>query len=130
MTKRERRVLLAYANGMTERSVCRVMLLSKDQVKYTRQSIYAKLGARGSRSRMAGAVAIAWRKGLIEPHEIEGRPSDMPVTSEEALLSYARDTLTAPEESWPELRLRAAWIAAEYRASRAATSSARARSAP
>lgn len=122
LSERERRVLLAYANGMREVTAARVLLLTVNQVQYSARQIYAKLGVTGKtrHSSMTAAVAIAWRRGLIEAHEIHsGGSSRAEVDAEEALLDYAALRRSPPPESWLQLRLRCRLIANEVRANRA-----------
>jgi DNA-binding CsgD family transcriptional regulator len=122
LSERNLRVLVCLANGMSKKTTGRVLLLSPDQIRRDLSQIRRELGAKNS----AEAVAKAWRLCLISSDEIEGGPdswfTEILVTEEldfeEALGTYLQRVryLTPPKESWAELQLRAARIAADYRA--------------
>lgn len=120
LTRRERQVLLCYANGMASPAIARTLLLSHHTVSGYRKAALEKLEARN----ITQGVATAWRLCLIDGDEIDGGPIEsFEMTRDEidqALLNY-REKMRArppPVESWKALRERAALLALAYRGTR------------
>lgn len=122
LTARQRRILIAQANGLEGPDLWRFMGLTRDQVNYDRLEIYRKLGTEGAGiNSMVASVAKAWRLCLIDADEIVGGPvilepgEEWPIRT--MLKTYRERSryLPPPPESWEELQERAARIADEYR---------------
>lgn len=138
ISRRERQVLLYYANGLREGAIQVVMGLTRDQVLYARKRLRDEI-CPGERLPviMPRVVAQAYRMGILHPSEIEGGPfyynpealnrrhrqkqlRHLPdTTAEDIVLTYRQSgahRLQSPsKETWAELRIRAHLIAQAYR---------------
>lgn len=115
LTAAEKRIVLAAANGLTAPQTAKLHFVSTHTVKDHRKNIRRRFGIPPAPCSFTAVVAFAFRACLIETDEIQGGPTR---GDPDEFSAYGTRGLPPPEESFAELRARAARIASEYRASK------------